>query len=117
MRTLSAAEAVGPAWERTRQVLFEPFSVKRYLKLALVATLAGTASVSINWNNHMSRYNQHAPMANPFATKMMVVVMAYVKSTAENVVGFPAEIFWWDGASYWWRTTDGLAAWPDEQRH
>lgn len=94
MRTLSAAEAVGPAWERTRQVLFEPFSVKRYLKLALVATLAGTASVSINWNNHMSRYNQHAPMANPFATKMMVVVMAMLMIIIPLILGIAAVLFY-----------------------
>jgi hypothetical protein len=51
MMTYSAAQAISPAIERTKQFLFQPFRLGRFLKLALVATLteAGAASFSGNF--------------------------------------------------------------------
>ncbi|MGQ9729801.1 MAG: DUF7544 domain-containing protein [Candidatus Zipacnadales bacterium] len=37
----SAVEAILPAWQNTKRILFENFSVRRWLKLALIAFLAG----------------------------------------------------------------------------
>ncbi len=37
----SASEALGPAWENTRRILFQPFQLRKWLKLAFVALLAG----------------------------------------------------------------------------
>ncbi len=46
---LSAAEAVGPAWERTKEVLFEHRSWRLYFKLSAVATLAALGN-GFNFN-------------------------------------------------------------------
>jgi len=40
MRPLSASEAIGPALERTRHVLFQPFRLRTFLKIAAVAFFA-----------------------------------------------------------------------------
>lgn len=46
MQILSASEALGPAWERARQVLLEPFEWRRFPKFAAVAALAALGSSS-----------------------------------------------------------------------
>jgi hypothetical protein len=52
MITLSAAQAISPAIERTKQFLFQPFRLGRFLKLTLVALLAegGMSSCNFNWH-------------------------------------------------------------------
>jgi hypothetical protein len=40
MYVLSAADAIAPAWQRTREVLFAPRSFRTFLKLSAVAALA-----------------------------------------------------------------------------
>jgi len=45
MNTLSASECIGPAWERTKQILFERRRFGLYFKLALCAVLAEGASL------------------------------------------------------------------------
>ena len=47
MITLSAAQAISPAIERTKQFLFRPFRLGRFLKLTLVALLTDDAFVSM----------------------------------------------------------------------
>jgi len=45
MNTLSASECIGPAWERTKQILFERRRFGLYFKLALCALLAEAGSL------------------------------------------------------------------------
>jgi hypothetical protein len=44
MKKLSAAEAIGPAWEHTRMVMCVPYRWQRYLKLGFVALIAQMAA-------------------------------------------------------------------------
>lgn len=53
MITLSAAQAISPAIERTKQFLFQPFRVGRFLKLTLVALVTEGGMASCNFGNHM----------------------------------------------------------------
>jgi hypothetical protein len=50
MLTYSAAEAISPAVQRTREFLFHPFRWGRFLKLALVAALVEGSASSFNFN-------------------------------------------------------------------
>ncbi|QEE27605.1 hypothetical protein FTW19_06075 [Terriglobus albidus] len=45
MNTLSASECIGPAWERTKQILFERRKLGLYFKLTLCAVLAEAGSL------------------------------------------------------------------------
>ena len=45
MQALSATEAIGPAWDRTRKILFERFAWRRLLKITAVALLAELGSL------------------------------------------------------------------------
>lgn len=45
MNTLSASECIGPAWERTKQILFERRRFGLYFKLALCAVVAEAGSL------------------------------------------------------------------------
>lgn len=53
MYPLSATQAISPAIERTKQFLFRPFRLGRYLKLTLVALLTEGGMASCNFNNHV----------------------------------------------------------------
>jgi hypothetical protein len=52
MNPLSAAQAISPAIERTKQFLFRPFRLGTFLKLTLVALLTDGGMASCNFNNH-----------------------------------------------------------------
>jgi hypothetical protein len=52
MNSLSATQAISPAIERTKQFLFRPFRLGRFLKLTLVALLTEGGMASCNFNNH-----------------------------------------------------------------
>jgi hypothetical protein len=70
MRAISAADAVSPAIQRTRDFLFRPFSWGTYLKLGLVAIITeglGGSSGSSSHNNNPSGHGPHIPMTHsPF---------------------------------------------------
>ena len=53
MITLSAAQAISPAIERTKQFLFRPFRLGTFLKLTLVALLTEGGMASCNFGNHL----------------------------------------------------------------
>jgi hypothetical protein len=53
MTNFSAAQAISPAIERTRQFLFRPFILGRFLKLTLVALLTEGGISSCNYNSHI----------------------------------------------------------------
>jgi len=50
MFRLSAVDAVRPAFERVRSMLFRPFRFKTWLKIGFIGWLAGTASGGFNLN-------------------------------------------------------------------
>jgi hypothetical protein len=70
MRFLSAADAVSPAIQRTRDFLFRPFRWGTYLKLGLVAIVTegvGNNFRSSSHGNHPSSQVPHIPMTHsPF---------------------------------------------------
>lgn len=51
MNVYSAAEAIGPAWERTKSILLEPFEWRRYLKLTFVAMFAALSTSGFSLPN------------------------------------------------------------------
>lgn len=53
MTSLSAAQAISPAIERTKQFLFQPFRLGRFLKLTLVALLTEGGMASCNFNTRL----------------------------------------------------------------
>jgi len=53
MRPYSAAEAITPAVERTKQFLFKPFRLGRFFKLTLVAALTEGGLSSCNFNSRL----------------------------------------------------------------
>src|SRR5215475_2104300 len=50
MPRLSAVEAVNPAFEHTRAMLFRPFRFRTWIKVGFIAWLAGAAGGSGNFN-------------------------------------------------------------------
>jgi hypothetical protein len=53
MITLSAAQSISPAIERTKHFLFRPFRLGRFLKLTLVALLTEGGMASCNFSSHL----------------------------------------------------------------
>jgi hypothetical protein len=97
MITLSAAQAISPAIERTKQFLFRPFLLGRFLKLTLVALLTEGGMASCNFSN----FGNHLPsgdtpgLSHPLPplhmpqmhTPAMAVVIAVFVTVA--VIGIP----------------------------
>jgi hypothetical protein len=70
MRILSAVDAVSPAIERTRQVLFGKRSLSTFFKIACVATLAAMGD-GLNFrlnssSNHLNNYGHMPPQMTAF---------------------------------------------------
>jgi hypothetical protein len=61
MINYSAAQAISPAIERTKQYLFQPFRWGTFLKLALVALLTEGGLSSCNFNFHIPSGNAGGP--------------------------------------------------------
>ena len=57
MITLSAAQAISPAIERTKQFLFRPFRLGTFLKLTLVAMLTEGGLASCNFGRNIPSGN------------------------------------------------------------
>jgi hypothetical protein len=79
MQVISATQAISPAIERTRNLLFRPFEFGTFLKLCAVAVL--TEGFSGNFNsNHTSPSQAHAPSGpmlfhfNPALIALIVVI-------------------------------------------
>jgi hypothetical protein len=67
MRAISAADAVSPAVQRTKEFLFKPFRWGTYLKLGLVAILTEGIGGNFNSSSHHAPSSGHGPMTNaPF---------------------------------------------------
>jgi MFS family permease len=56
MKVLTASQAISPAIDRTRRILFQPFLWRDYLKLAAVACITEgfTANSNLNFSHHHS---------------------------------------------------------------
>jgi hypothetical protein len=67
MRVLSAADAVSPAIQRTRDFLFRPFRWGTYLKLGLVAIITEGVGSNLRSSSHGNHPSGHIPMTHsPF---------------------------------------------------
>jgi hypothetical protein len=67
MRVLSAADAVSPAIQRTRDFLFRPFRWGTYLKLGLVAIVTEGVGSNFRSSSHGNHPSGHIPMTHsPF---------------------------------------------------
>ncbi len=67
MINYSALQAVSPAIERTKQFLFQPFRLGRFLKLTLVAALVEGAGSSFNFHSSFpSGGGSQDPLSHPF---------------------------------------------------
>jgi hypothetical protein len=94
MITLSAAQAISPAIERTKQFLFRPFRLGRFLKLTLVALITEGGMASCNFGNHLPSGDTPG-LNHPFPplhmpemhTPAMAVAIAVIIAIA--VIGIP----------------------------
>ena len=64
MRAISAADAVSPAIQRTKEFLFKPFSWGNYLKLGLVAIITEGFSSSLRSSSNHNQPSGHGPVFN-----------------------------------------------------
>jgi hypothetical protein len=98
MNSLSAARAISPAIERTKQFLFQPFRLGRFLKLTLVALLTEGGMSSCNFNSHTPS-GKTGPMNIPFhwpamhlpalaAIGGLLVVVALIAIPVVLVIGY-----------------------------
>jgi hypothetical protein len=71
MRPLSASECITPAIERTKSLLFRPFQVRPFLKLAAVAFFAEIGSGFSGTGGH----GQHLPGVSPAAQALIVAIL------------------------------------------
>jgi hypothetical protein len=62
MRNLSAADAISPAIQRTREFLFSPFRWGTYLKLSLVAIVTEGLGSNLRSSSHGGQPSGHGPM-------------------------------------------------------
>jgi len=78
MKKLSAAEAIGPAWEHTKAVMCVPFRWQRYMKLGFVALIAqmATSGFSVTYIGlrvaQLGRQAAHLPKL-PLGPMLMVI--------------------------------------------
>jgi hypothetical protein len=64
MRALSAADSVSPAIQRTKELLFRPFTWGTYLKLGLVAILTEGFSSNLRSSTNKNQPSGHGPVFN-----------------------------------------------------
>jgi hypothetical protein len=78
MRAISAADAVSPAIQRTREFLFRPFNWGTYLKLGLVAIVTEGFGSNLRSSSHGGESPGHGSMVHsPFNfTPEMIAVIA-----------------------------------------
>src|SRR5580658_1450218 len=64
MRAISAADAVSPAIQRTREFLFRPFNLGTYLKLGLVAMITEGFGSNFHSSSHNGQSSGHGPVVH-----------------------------------------------------
>jgi hypothetical protein len=65
MRAISAADAISPAIQRTRDFLFRPFKWGTFLKLSLVALITEGLGSNFRSQSHNNPSSGHVPTINP----------------------------------------------------
>ncbi len=93
MRAISAADAISPAIQRTREFLFSPFRWGTFLKLGLVAIITeGVGSNFRSSSSHGGSSTQHGPMMqSPFTLHpewIAVIVAAVLVAIVVSIVVF-----------------------------
>jgi hypothetical protein len=82
MNVLSAAQAVSPAIDRTKRLLFQPFRWSTYLKLAVVACITEGFSANLNHNfSHSDSSWPHGGGLTPFHLSpdlIALIVLAFL---------------------------------------
>jgi hypothetical protein len=87
MQPLSAIDAISPAWDHTRKLLFSPLRWQTLLKIGLVAAFAGAGGSGFNYNNfngfnpgssHGSGTTPHWPAMHLPAIAAMASIVAIV---------------------------------------
>jgi hypothetical protein len=94
MTNFSATQAISPAIERTRQFLYRPFILGRFLKLTLVALLTEGGISTCNYNSQIPSGKTGGPSSIPFhwpainfpAFSVILVVTAIVMAIAIPIV-------------------------------
>jgi hypothetical protein len=84
MRPLSASEAIGPALERTRDLLFRPFRLRTFLKIAAVAFFAEMGG---GFNSNFSRGTGNAGHGLPPSVLAFLVAFAVIIGLVSLVIG------------------------------
>jgi hypothetical protein len=84
MRPLSASEAIGPALERTQDLLTRPFRFKTFLKIALVACFAELGGPNFNSSFPNSSGGAHGV---PPAVLAFIIAFAVIIGLISLVVG------------------------------
>ena len=87
MRPLSASEAIGPALERTQDLLTRPFRFKTFLKIAAVAFFAEMGG---NFNSNFSNFNNHSGTTHggvPPTFLAFIVAFAVIIGVISLVIG------------------------------
>ena len=80
MYAISAADAISPAVQRTRNFLFRPFRLGTFLKLCLVALITEGFGSNFNssWNRHHETSHHGAVASQPvhFTPEMVAAIVA-----------------------------------------
>jgi hypothetical protein len=76
MRTISAADSVSLAIQRTREFLFRPFNWGTYMKLGLVAIITEGLGGDLNSSSHNGQSGGHGPIFHSPSNLVPVVVAA-----------------------------------------
>jgi len=80
---ISAIDAISPAFEHTKQQLFQPFRMGQWAKLALVGLLAGEMTTGscghFNSNFHLPKHPDHSavtlPAINPAGLALLIAIV------------------------------------------
>jgi hypothetical protein len=73
---ISAIDAISPAFEHTKQQLFQPFRMGQWAKLALVGLLAGEMTTgSCHFNTNLPKHPDHPAVTLPSINPVMLALL------------------------------------------
>src|ERR1700679_208435 len=80
MQTLSAVDAISPAWDHTRKLLLSPIRWQTLLKIGIVAFFAEGAGNSFRSGSNRMGSGNHWPMHFPaiIAVASLIVLIGFV---------------------------------------
>lgn len=83
MRMYSAGEAIGPAWEHTKALLWQDRNKKRFLKICLVAFGAEISGLNFNFNS----FGRHGNTSIPSGAAAILAVLGIVIALVSLLIG------------------------------